>query len=192
MTRFSLYALTAVVALGLGVGLTGCDAAAPEAPAALSHTPLDGETLLRGVLFGDGPAAARLPEIWDTPGSHAARTPREATRTADAFLSFVAAERPDLIGRFEQAATSGDAPRVSRALDEATAALADFSTATAAAKGGPGEAGSEQRIVVDSGTFVAIAYVLPCPPTTGCGGTANLGHDELALMVANRFAATAR
>ena len=36
--------------------------------AAADSAPLDGRTLFRGIFFGDGPVAKKLPEIWGTDG----------------------------------------------------------------------------------------------------------------------------
>ena len=117
-TRTFLAALALTGTLGLGTALTGCDATdSDSALAASENVPLAAlspQTLFEGVMLGNGPAAAALPDI------HQMQTPDAESR---AFYRFVVdgvrADDPAYFDAFAAGITSGNHTRVSQTIDEA-------------------------------------------------------------------------
>jgi SdpC family antimicrobial peptide len=105
------------LAIGL-ISLTGCGAsAAPGSDETVSTaaSAYTSEPLLRGILFGEGEVAARLPELWTSDEMAAASTP-DKRAAHDAFLLSVAKRDPDFLDTFAVEMQSGDPVRVEAVL----------------------------------------------------------------------------
>lgn len=111
-SRLPMLALTfAFVASTIPAQPLTIGTAAPIAAAA--SDPLDGESAFRGLAFGQGPVARRLPEIADAPAHDAG-----AAAIVDDVIAAVRATDPSFFGRFGAAMQSGDRIQIREALDE--------------------------------------------------------------------------
>jgi len=78
---------SALVLAAMSTGLLACSGGPTET--AQKHDAYDGKTLLQGLMFGSGPAAAALPEIWGADAvarmdkSVATATPEQLAQTID-------------------------------------------------------------------------------------------------------------
>jgi SdpC family antimicrobial peptide len=83
---------------------------------------VDGETLFRGLVFGEGAVAQAVPELWSGRSmENPAWTPAQHEEFEAAKSSIVVGMRradPAFFGRFGAALQSGDPVRIERALDE--------------------------------------------------------------------------
>ena len=122
--RFKIVALAAalIATTGLSVGLTGCDAAGPsDASGAPTATALDGETLFRAVMLGDGEMATRLPEVHGTADARARLSLEEVAERAALnhyIVQTVRTEAPDFFDAFAAAVTSGRPDRADAAMQQ--------------------------------------------------------------------------
>ena len=147
-----------VLAILIAVSLVG--ATAPPALAAGSSTGiaqrsaasprLDGETIFRGLVFGQGPAAQLFPELANTPVA----TPEQAA----AINTIVAEMRtldPTFFDRFGRAMHSGSRVRVRAALEE-TNSLGQQAVSALNAVRDPGLAQQECLFVFIAGAVVLV------------------------------------
>ncbi|HEX2204495.1 MAG TPA: hypothetical protein VHG91_14385 [Longimicrobium sp.] len=108
-------------ALAFSTGCAGDLSAPTESVAEVAR--YDGETLLRGIFFGQGPVAGLLPELWEGRSvEERAQTPERAAQVRklqDAVVARIAKEDPSFFGRFESAVRSGDHLAIEAALQDA-------------------------------------------------------------------------
>jgi SdpC family antimicrobial peptide len=114
--------LKTMVALLLGSVSACVEVVEPRTP--LDST-LDGETIFRGLVFGEGPVAEIFPEVW---GRVAAEPPswtpeqREAARVIKReLITDIKRADPSFFERFHASMRSGQHVRIARAMDESAA-----------------------------------------------------------------------
>ncbi len=119
--RWSLV-MVPVMAVAAGGGCAG-DVAGPESPdAAEQAVRYDGETLFRGLTFGDGPVAAALPELYaQVPRPEDSGLTQEQLQGIESTKTFLVSEikrrDPVFFAAFADGIQSGDPVRVAAALD---------------------------------------------------------------------------
>lgn len=111
-----------VTAVVLTVVLTGVFSpafAAKSDPTPGPDRKLDGETLFRGLYFGQGPAARYFPEIWKNPRVIEALKNADMSRSIEGqnlFMDFLRQEDATVFTRFGEDMQSGDQIRVRDAM----------------------------------------------------------------------------
>jgi SdpC family antimicrobial peptide len=154
--RFAI-PLLAALAAALAACADGGSPAGLTQPVA--HAQFSGEDVFRGVVLGDGPVAARLPELWSgyalddsrwTPAHRAAMD-----RARQRLIDDVRAVDPTFLARFGAALQSHDPLRVQGAMEESRGVL------MSAVQREKGLAGSRVRGDDEAiGTAVAVLLVL--------------------------------
>ena len=99
--------------------VTGC-AMEDTTASSVNNDSLDGETLFLGLFFGQGEAAAVLPETWK--GQDQVNS-EEALELSHAVVNWIANEDPAFFDRFEANMKSDNQVKVAAALDEAVSKL---------------------------------------------------------------------
>jgi SdpC family antimicrobial peptide len=173
--------------LSLAVGLmnlTACGASASPggdetvSTAASAYT---SEPLLRGILFGEGEVATRLPELWTGDEIAAASAP-DKRAAHDEFVASVAKKDPAFLASFATEMQSGDPVRVEatlKHLDELVGAV-------------------KPQQVVGGGCLVAMCaitiypYIIAVVTEAGhvvpqMAGKLGLAHDQAIALLASRF-----
>ena len=148
--------------------MSACGSESPLAPT--RHVvPQDGETLFRGLVFGEGAVAKEFPEIWggkkiDDPSWTADQ--REAVLQAKtALIADMRTADPTFFDRYGAAIQSGDRLRIERMLDESGKLLRQVadSRIAAAQNAKPGDANGTCIFVAIGGfivVFVVVAGVI--------------------------------
>jgi len=150
--------------------LTGACSADREAPTAVQPVAIeryDGETLYRGMIFGEGPVAALFPELWegvDRPTVQSVGSERygQVRAARSQILSELKKSDPQFLDHFADELQSGSHVRVSRAMDEAGRKLASVVAALGADLSAPVPTdGSETGlcVAVAGPVFVFVAAV---------------------------------
>jgi SdpC family antimicrobial peptide len=129
--RFGLLACGAALVTMLGASAVGCavdagGAGGPTAQSDVKSSAIDGEAAVRGVFFGQGEVASRLPDLWqitDVKG--------EGLERVDTAIARVRAASPESIERFGTEVGSGDVVRVRAALLDMSTRLQDASAVDA-------------------------------------------------------------
>jgi SdpC family antimicrobial peptide len=124
----------------LVAGLNGCVEVLE--PGARLQGPLDGETIFRGLVFGEAPVAGIFPEIWGQVSPVDIQWTAEQHQAVEAAKTELVARMetadPSFFARFHAALTSGRHVRIARALDE-SAVL--FTAAVGSRASHPSDAG---------------------------------------------------
>lgn len=128
-TRNTLVRVVSPVLLGT-LALTGCamDSRSPTEVVAAAPA-LSGEQIFRGVFFGQGPAAALLPELWKGKSvEERAQTPERVARVRalqNEVVAQIADKDPAFFERFGATVRAGNHVAVERALQDAARLLRD-------------------------------------------------------------------
>jgi SdpC family antimicrobial peptide len=130
------------------------------APVAASF---DGETLVRGIYFRQGPAAALLPANRYTPAPDRSPATTELRSLQNRIVARLRAEDPALLDRFASELRSGDVVRVDRALGETAQRIAALSNDEGYA---PGKAVARATTFIWLGIGYWIAYMPKDPDLT--------------------------
>ena len=148
--------------------MTACQSDSPLAPT--RHVvPKDGETLFRGLVFGEGEVAKAFPEIWGGKKIDDPRWTAEAreavVQAKAALISDMRTADPGFFDRYGAALQSGDRLRIERMLDESGKLLRQVadSRIAAAQSGAPGDANGTCIFVAIGGflvVFVVVAGVI--------------------------------
>lgn len=158
-------------AASLILTLGAAAAHAATGPAAAPATTHDGESLFRGVYFGEGEIARSLHgTTWATPESRA---------VGEQVLDSIRATSPDFLPSFQEAMTSGDRLRISEALEDgkrhlSTAAASIGATAASRAAG--------SIIITNSGTFLDTGTFWAPPKDEG-----RLAEEQLVDRIAEEL-----
>ncbi|MGI6187052.1 MULTISPECIES: sporulation delaying protein family toxin [Bacillales] len=82
-----------------------------------SKVKYDGETLFRGIIFGQGPVAHLFPEIW-TKDLLSKVNQKETKQVIDHLVARMKAKSPSYFAEFERAVYSGDHLKINKAIDK--------------------------------------------------------------------------
>ena len=178
--------------LASAAGAAACTAGA-DAPTA-SPAAHDGEAVFRGLFYGEGPVAARLPEL--TRGAPRRLETPQAARVREGVLARLRAQDPAFLDRFAAAVQSGSHLRVARALDEARTRVDAALREEQASLGVAVKAASDEDIVVPSEPvyFIWVYDYLNIYPVIGTGianvsASTGLERDAVVDLVARRLGA---
>lgn len=136
MQNRTLIRVVSPVLLGVMALTTGCamDSRSPVEVVA-ANPALSGEQIFRGIFFGQGPAAALLPEVWQGKSvEDRAQTPERAAQVRtlqNEIVTRIAQKNPAFFNQFGATVRSGDHLAVERALQEAATLLRDELKASA-------------------------------------------------------------
>ena len=123
-------AVAIVTAIALLVYTTRPQIASADTAHLKATTQYNGETLFRGLYFGEGPVASHFPEIWHAPQVEQRLSSVEGSEewvsTKDQAVAWVRNSDPTFFQRFEQDVQSGDHIKVSRAYKEGSQKLSAF------------------------------------------------------------------
>jgi SdpC family antimicrobial peptide len=172
------------LAIGL-MNLTGCGASASpggDETVSTASSAYTSDALVRGILFGEGEVAGRLPELW-TSDEIAAASVSEKHAAHDALLASIAKSDPGFHATFATEMQSGDPVRVEAALKHLDGLLGTV----------------EPEQVIGGGCIVALCAVTIYPyivamVTAGghvspeIAGKLGLAHDQTIALLATRFA----
>ena len=176
------------LALGAAAACTG-DKAGPTASAAVA---VDGETLFRGIFFGEGRVGGLLPEL--RPAGYAAPAAGQAARVAavrEEMVARIRASDPAFFARFGAAVTSGRHLPIERVMDEArgqvTVALGERTEASTAAS-------ADEDMVIVLGPFLYFVTYYDLYAVYVIGGdqlapsaSAGLERDAVVDLLARRL-----
>ena len=118
--------------------MSACASDGPVAPS--PHvTPIDGEVLFRGLVFGEGAVARTFPEIWggkqiDDP-SWTAEQREAVVKTKTALVADMRTADPQFFDRYAAALQSGDRLRIERTLDESATLFQQVAAARLSTQG---------------------------------------------------------
>ena len=119
--RLAFVATIALVALVAGITLGAPSAAASRGVGAVrvERQAWDGETLFRGLFFGEGPVAQLFPEVWKPIQAKAGyqKDPR-VREIEDRIIAYIRQNEPLFFDRFQRAMTSGDHLTIQEGLAE--------------------------------------------------------------------------
>lgn len=97
----------------MGMGLSGHTIASPSV-----EKKYDGETIFRGIVFGQGPVARLFPEIWPEKLLEKVRKDDKVKTVANNIMNKMKNKEPKYFFEFERAVYSGDHLKVDTALKE--------------------------------------------------------------------------
>ncbi len=169
----------------------------------------DAETIFRGLFFGVGPVASLFPEIWEdaalAPAIAKMRAMPETPALIDGIIARVDANDPELLARFASDVQSGDHVRVSKALEDAGAALQQAAhqetgiDPAGANLSGPSQQGAVAAVSVAVVAAVVVVAVVAAAVLIYVAarhylytpGGSPLENDVLVDMIATRLATNA-
>jgi SdpC family antimicrobial peptide len=128
MQNRTLTRIVSPVLLGALALTTGCTADTRSPTEAVARqAALSGEDMFRGVFFGQGPAAALLPELWKGKSiEDRAQTAERAAQVRalqEELVARIAEKDPAFFGQFASTVRSGSHVAVERALQQAATLL---------------------------------------------------------------------
>jgi SdpC family antimicrobial peptide len=187
-----------------------------SAQSTASQSPMDGETIFRGLVLDDGPVAKLFPEIWQDPqvvayvrlaNQHSSKEQRAAARQK--LVDLVRKQSPTFFDRFAAEMQSGDPVRVEAALGEMTNLLTKGVAPLVIPPPPDGGGGYSYEVndvdvvnyvaavtVVAVAVAAAVAVVVAAvvvvlavfSPAGSSDATSHLRHDQLVNLITQRLA----
>ena len=128
----------------MGMGLSGRTIASPSV-----EKKYDGETIFRGIVFGQGPVAKLFPEIWPEDLLEKVQKDDRVKTVADDIMKKMKNKDPNYFLEFEKAVYSGDHLKVDTSLKEGGKLLTEVIE----------EEEMEPVIIEGAGTGQCVTYV---------------------------------
>jgi hypothetical protein len=176
----ALAALGVSAIAGCAMDGTGGESASASGAQAAAPVHVDGEALIRGLFFGQGEVAARLPELWEKPAAEGV----ESTKIEDA-IARARASGPTAIDDFAREITSGDVVRVRAAAEDMAKRLVEKSL-----EGGHSSEEMKAIIIFVPAMWVYTPIVVYLDPRVGPIWARNgLSEDTITAIIADHLAA---
>lgn len=184
-SRSKVLGALAAATLMLGVGACGAEEEPASTQGAVTGA-VSGEEVFKGLFFGEGPVAARLPKGWG-PRAVSTLPPEEQAEHAQRRTQVIASLHeadPTFFERFGADIQSGDHLRIERALNESLAAMKRVSQQSLSKE-------------VENGPLEVMCLILYCHVVTQTFAfvdqevswlETSLQRDEMAAVIAERLA----